>query len=60
MIGGNISGKTKVASIAIYDEVETLNYDVANMYSLILFGITFMILLFVYLVNGGYLKRFWQ
>ncbi len=60
MIGGNISGKTRVASIAIYDEVETLNYDAANMYSLILFGITFMILLFVYLVNGGYLKRFWQ
>jgi len=58
MIGGNISGKTKVASIAIYDEVESLNYDVANTYSLILFAITFVILLLVYLVNGGYLKRF--
>jgi molybdate transport system permease protein len=58
MIGGNISGKTKVASIAIYDEVESLNYDAANTYSLILFTITFVILLMVYLVNGGYLKRF--
>ncbi len=57
MIGGNIPGKTKVASIAIYDEVEALNYGSANMYSLILFAITFIILLSVYLVNGGYLKK---
>jgi len=57
MIGGNISGKTKVASIAIYDEVESLNYDAANTYSLILFAITFVILLLVYLVNGGYFKK---
>ncbi len=60
MIGGNIPGKTKVASIAIYDEVEALNYDTANSYSLILFAITFSILLVVYIVNGGYLKRFWK
>lgn len=60
MIGGNIPGKTKVASIAIYDEVEALNYSAANFYSLVLFLITFIILLIVYLVNGGYLKRFWR
>lgn len=60
MIGGNIPGKTKVASIAIYDEVEALNYGAANQYSLILFVLTFIILLTVYLVNGGYLKRFWR
>ncbi len=60
MIGGNIPGKTKVASIAIYDEVEALNYDIANWYSLILFVIAFIILLMVYLINGGYLKRFWK
>jgi molybdate transport system permease protein len=58
MIGGNISGKTKVASIAIYDEVESLNYHLANKYSLLLFSITFIILLLVYLVNGGYLNKF--
>lgn len=58
MIGGNIPTKTKVASIAIYDEVESLNYAAANTYSLILFAITFIILLLVYLVNGGYIKRF--
>lgn len=56
MIGGNIPGKTKVASITIYDEVESLNYGLANTYSLILFAITFAILLVVYLTNGGYLK----
>ncbi len=60
MIGGNMPGRTKVASIAIYDEVESLNYDAANAYSLILFAITFAILLLVYLTNGGHLKRFWQ
>ena len=60
MIGGNIPGKTRVASIAIYDEVEALNYEAANFYSLTLFGITFGMLLLVYLINGGYLKRFWK
>ncbi|WP_298476923.1 molybdate ABC transporter permease subunit [uncultured Maribacter sp.] len=57
MIGGNIPGETKVASIAIYDEVEALNYSAANFYSLVLFAITFCILLMVYLINGGYLKK---
>ncbi|RAJ15364.1 molybdate ABC transporter permease subunit [Arenibacter echinorum] len=60
MIGGNMPGKTKVASIAIYDEVEALNYVAANSYSLILFTITFFILLLVYLTNGGYFKRYSQ
>ena len=60
MIGGNISGKTKVASIAIYDEVESLNYAAANKYSAILVVLSFCILLFVYIINGGYLKRFWK
>lgn len=59
MIGGNIPGETKVASIAIYDEVEALNYSAANSYSLVLFIVTFSILLAVYLFNGGYIKRFW-
>lgn len=60
MIGGNIPGQTRVASIAIYDEVEAMNYGAANFYSAILFVATFLILLLVYLVNGGYLKRFWR
>jgi molybdate transport system permease protein len=57
MIGGNLPGRTRVASIAIYDEVESLNYAAANTYSMILFGITFVILLMVYLINGGYFNR---
>ena len=60
MIGGSIPGKTKVASIAIYDEVETLDYAMANTYSMILFFVTFIILVVVYVVNGGYLNRMWK
>lgn len=60
MIGGNIPGKTKVASIAIYDEVEALNYDAANFYSLILFAITFSILLIVYIINAKNIRKFWK
>lgn len=56
MIGGNIPGKTKVASIAIYDEVEALNYAAANAYSLFLLVVSFLILLAVYTINGGYLR----
>ena len=51
MIGGNIPGETRVASIAIYDEVETLNYAVAHQYALTLFVVTFAILLLVYTLN---------
>ena len=60
MIGGNIPGKTRVASIAIYDQVEALQYGAANFYSMILFAVTFVILLAVYLINGGYLKKYWR
>jgi len=56
MMGGNIGGETRVASIAIYDEVEALNYDLANQYALTLFVISFLILLFVYAVNKRFLK----
>lgn len=56
MIGGNIPGVTKVASIAIYDEVESLNYAAANFYALVLFAITFAILLTVYVMNKKLLK----
>jgi molybdate transport system permease protein len=51
MIGGNIPGVTRVASIAIYDEVEGLNYALANRYALVLLAFAFVILLFVYTVN---------
>jgi molybdate transport system permease protein len=56
MMGGNIAGETRVASIAIYDEVEALNYTLANQYALTLFLISFVILLFVYAINKHFLK----
>lgn len=51
MIGGNIPGVTKVASIAIYDEVESLNYAAAHFYAGVLFAVSFAILLLVYVLN---------
>ncbi|QRR02088.1 molybdate ABC transporter permease subunit [Dyadobacter sandarakinus] len=56
MIGGNIPGVTKVASVAIYNEVEALNYPAANQYAMVLFAITFAILLVVYSVNHSLLR----
>jgi molybdate transport system permease protein len=52
MVGGNMPGETRVASIAIYDEVQALNYDVANQYSLVLFLISLVILTVIYSMNG--------
>jgi molybdate transport system permease protein len=57
MIGGNIPGVTKVASIAIYDSVETMDYGAANDYALILFAITFTIVLAVFLFNRNAVKN---
>ena len=56
MIGGNIPGVTKVASIAIYDSVETMEYQNANYYSLILFAITFLIVISVFVLNRKAVK----
>lgn len=56
MIGGNIPGETRVASITIYDQVEALNYQAAHRYSFFLFAITFAILLTVYLTKGRSFK----
>lgn len=58
MIGGNIPDETRVASIAIYDEVEALNYDTANFYALVLFAISFTVLVGVHYFNKKPLKRF--
>lgn len=51
MVGGNMAGETRMASIAIYDRVEALDYETAHQYAFVLFAITFSILLLVYLVN---------
>ncbi len=51
MLGGSIPGKTKVASIALYDEVQKLNYDVAHTYALILLLISFLMLLIMNVIQ---------
>jgi molybdate transport system permease protein len=48
MIGGNIAGETRVASIALYDEVQALNYGAAHSYALILLALSFALLVTVY------------
>ena len=47
MIGGSISGETKVVSIAIYEQVEALNYEAAHMMSgiLIIIGVVMVALI---------------
>ncbi len=57
MIGGNLPGETRVAAIAIYDEVESLNYAAANFYALVLFALCFAILLGVYVFNRKWLMK---
>ena len=52
MIGGNIPGRTQVVSIAIYDHVEALEYASAHMLAGLLVGLSFALLLIVYLTNG--------
>ena len=52
MVGGNMPGETRVASIAIYDEVQALNFNTANKYSLILFSISFFVLIVIYALNS--------
>lgn len=57
MVGGNMPGETRVASIAIYDEVQAMNYQVANQYSLVLFIISLILLTLIYSLNSRK-KRF--
>jgi molybdate transport system permease protein len=53
MVGGNIPGKTRVISIAIYEHVETLNYGEAHVLSAGLLVAAFAVLLFVYSLRRG-------
>ena len=51
MIGGNIPGETGVVSIAIYDHVEAMEYGQAHWLAGGLLAISFLMLLFVYMIN---------
>jgi len=57
MVGGSIPGETKVASVAIYEFVEVMDYSQAHIYSLIMLVLSFSVLLGVYLFNQKHNKR---
>lgn len=51
MIGGGIPGQTRVASVAIWDEVQSIHYPQANRYAIALLAISFTILFVVHRYN---------
>lgn len=51
IVGGDMPGVTRVASIAIYDEAQALNFDTANKYAFILFLSSFSMLALIYALN---------
>ena len=58
MVGGSIPGETKVASVAIYEMVEIMDYSSAHIYSAIMVVISFLVLLSVYVFNSRQSRRF--
>jgi len=57
MVGGSIPGETKVASVAIYEFVEVMDYSQAHIYSAIMLVLSFVVLLGVYLFNQRHNRR---
>jgi len=57
MIGGSIPEETKVASIAIYEFVEVMDYGMAHIYSAIMVAMSFLVLLGVYFFNQKQSKK---
>ena len=57
MVGGSIPGETKVASVAIYEFVEILDYSQAHIYSAIMMVLSFTVLFGVYLFNQHHNRR---
>lgn len=51
MVGGSIPGKTKVASIAIYENVEMARYGEAAVMSMVMLIFSFTVLAVVYYMN---------
>jgi len=51
MVGGNIPGETRTISIAIYDQVESMNYESAHLLSAVLLAFAFTAMLAMYVVN---------
>ena len=57
MVGGNIPGETRVISIAIYDQVESLNYAAAHQLSALLLVVAFIALFSMFFVNRKWRAR---
>ena len=57
MVRGSIQSETKVASVAIYEFVETLDYTNAHIYSAIMIIMSFLVLLSVYIFNQKQKKQ---
>ena len=53
MIGGNLPGETRVASIAIYEHVESLEYAQAHALSALLLLFSLLLLIVVFRYNRG-------
>jgi len=51
MLGGSIPGRTRVASIAIFDHVEALRFDQAHGLAAVLLALSFLLLLLVQFLN---------
>ncbi|SMO36321.1 molybdate transport system permease protein [Chryseobacterium rhizoplanae] len=51
MVGGNIPKETRIASVAIYDQVQALNFEAANRYAFVLFILSFLTLMLIYSIN---------
>ena len=51
MIGGKIPGKTLLASMAVYDEVESMHYGAAHVYAAVLCALSFASLLILFTIN---------
>ena len=49
MIGGNLAGETRVASVQIYDYVEAMQYEHAHAMAAILIAFSFLVLLLLHL-----------
>ncbi|MCD4667095.1 MAG: molybdate ABC transporter permease subunit [Sulfurimonas sp.] len=58
MVGGSIPEETKVASVAIYEMVEIMDYTGAHIYSAIMLIISFLVLLSVYIFNHKQNNKF--
>lgn len=57
MIGGKIPGKTLVASMAVYDLVEAMEYGQAGAYALVLAGLSFASLMLLFVLEISLRRR---